>query len=394
LLLWNILRLVFILQKIILAIVALIALAFGLGSQPTVVIAPTETQPAVLETPQTTKSEATATPAETKPVQKPPEKKETPTTTPAASATPPPAIKSIAEAFVDLNVPPVPTSPPATQSTNEKARAALVNIICTTEASGPLNSISASGVFIHPSGVIITNAHVGQYFLLKDYPRKGFMNCIIRTGSPAQPKYRAELLFLPPSWIENNAQKIDDEFPTGNGEHDYALLRIAGTVSPSVTFPDAFPYLPFSIDPPKESTEVLVAGYPAGFLGGITIAKDFYAASSITRIGQIYTFNANTPDMFSIGGTIVAQQGSSGGAVTDGNGTMMGLITTSTQGADTASRDLRAIATSYIVKDFEKESGMAFETFLNGNLAAQASAFNTGTAPTLTKALTNVLEGH
>ncbi|OGG46723.1 hypothetical protein A2841_03395 [Candidatus Kaiserbacteria bacterium RIFCSPHIGHO2_01_FULL_48_10] len=367
----------------------------GLSSQPAVVVAPSEQPAMVLETPQTEQGGATSTvliPA--KPEKKAPEKK-TPVTAPTESAPPPPPVTSLAETLAELGGQmPVITTLPATQATNEVVRAALVNIVCTTEVSGPLNSISASGVIIHPAGVIMTNAHVGQYFLLKDYPRPDFTSCIIRTGSPAQPKYKAELLFLPPSWIEKNAQKIDDEAPTGNGEHDYALLRISGTVSSSIALPSAFPSVIISTSTPKEGAEVLVAGYPAGFLGGITIAKDLYAASSFARIGQIYTFTANTPDLFSIGGTVVAQQGSSGGAVADGNANMIGLITTSTQGADTASRDLRAVATAYIVEDFAKESGVSFETFLNGNLFTQAQIFNIGMAPTLTKALTNVLEGH
>ena len=135
-----------------------------------------------------------------------------------------------------------------------------------------------------------------------------------------------------------------------------------------------------------------MAGYPAGFLGGITIVKELYAASSVARVGEIYTYSGNTADLFSLGGSVVAQQGSSGGAATDGNAALMGLITTSTQSPDTASRDLRAITTSYIIRDFQNEYGAPFEDFLNGNAEQHARAFLSGTAPTLTKALTDVLD--
>src|SRR3989344_252919 len=53
---------------------------------------------------------------------------------------------------------------------NEQVRAAVVNILCITGSGGPLNSISGSGVIIDPRGIILTNAHVAQYFLLKNYP--------------------------------------------------------------------------------------------------------------------------------------------------------------------------------------------------------------------------------
>src|SRR3989344_1157804 len=48
---------------------------------------------------------------------------------------------------------------------NERARPTLVNILCGAR-SGTFRPISASGVIIDPRGVILTNAHVAQYFLL------------------------------------------------------------------------------------------------------------------------------------------------------------------------------------------------------------------------------------
>ncbi|MES2014401.1 MAG: serine protease [Patescibacteria group bacterium] len=284
--------------------------------------------------------------------------------------------------------------PPSSIALNERVRASIVNIICVTKASGPLNSISASGVMIDPRGVIITNSHVGQYFLLKDYPSPDFVQCVIRTGSPAQPKYTAELLFLPPSWIADNAQKINQSKPTGNGEHDYAFLRITGTVSSSVTLPAAFPFLPIAINPPSEGQTMLAAGYPAGFLGGITVQRELYAASAITHVGDVFTFNTDTLDLFSLGGSIVAQQGASGGAVTNEDGVLMGIVVTATDAPDTASRDLRAIATSYIIRDFQKEAGTPIDTYLQGDIETEAHTFALTTAPTLTQRLVNVIEGH
>ncbi|MBY0293848.1 hypothetical protein K2Q08_00780, partial [Patescibacteria group bacterium] len=52
---------------------------------------------------------------------------------------------------------------------NDSARASLVNIFCLTKSGGYLYPISGSGVMITKNGIILTNAHVGQYFLLRDY---------------------------------------------------------------------------------------------------------------------------------------------------------------------------------------------------------------------------------
>lgn len=275
---------------------------------------------------------------------------------------------------------------------NERVRSAVVNILCISQAGGPLNSVSGSGVIIDSRGIILTNAHVAQYFLLKNYPVPGFVECTVRTGNPAQPKYKAELVFLPPSWIEKNAQKINQEKPTGNGEHDYALLRITGPVNSNIPMPDSFPYLQIAVDPPALGDHSLIAGYPAGFLGGIGIQKDLYQASSLATIGELFTFATSTIDLFSIGGSIVAQQGSSGGAAADTYGILIGIIVTSTDAPDTGSRDLRALATAYLVRDFQTQYGTSLATFLSRDTALEAAQFAANTAPALTSTLVNAIQ--
>jgi len=404
-------------------IIALAGILLGLWvgfGRPPQAIAPSEPVPSILENvpgPATSTTEAlpatapketaetgagvsqtpgTGTaPREAAPTPKP--KKEvaaTPSPTPVkpeqtpAPQSPSEAVQNAVTSLTDLGT----TTTAGTPSLSETVRASLVNIVCVTQTGGPLNSISASGVIIDSRGVILTNSHVAQFFLLQDYPVKGFLNCIIRTGSPAYPRYTAELLFMPPTWVADNAYKITEEKPLGNGEHDYALLRITGTAGPSVEMPTSFPYLAVSTTPPEQSQSILVAGYPAGFLGGITIATNLYASSAGARIGDVFTFGGSTLDLFSVGGTIVDQQGASGGAVTDANGTLIGLIVTATDAPDTAARDLRAIATSYIVGDFQKEAGVSLANYLSGDIAQEARTFNLGVAPTLRQELVNAIQ--
>ncbi len=338
-------------------------------------------------------------------------------TSPATSTTPetkkPPVIKpapKVAPTMTSLKTPPQngdvsntntsnttnqTTVPPLQQSVlNTLVRGAIVNILCVNGGNSSLHSISASGVLIHPDGVIITNAHVGQYFLLKDYPDPDSVQCTIRTGSPAVDKYTAELLFLPPSWITANAQKITQTDPTGNGEHDYALLRITGAVNGAGPLPTTFPYLQMTADAPATGENMIIAGYPAGFLGGLTIQQGFYATSAFVQVGDLFTFVSDTIDLFSVGGSVVAQQGASGGATADENGTLTGLLVTTSDAANTSSRDLRAVSTAYIVRDFAKESGVSLQTYLNGDLGAEAQTFAANTAPTLTQELLNAIAGH
>lgn len=275
---------------------------------------------------------------------------------------------------------------PAGQSVNDRVRAALVNILCTSDVLGG-DSISGSGIIIDPRGVVLTNAHVAQFFLLKDYPTKDAVKCVIRTGSPAYPRYTADLMFLPPSWVRDNARKIVQEVPTGTGERDYALVRITGGVSSSITLPAQFPFLLVSTVPPDIGNDVLQAGYAAGFLGGVTIQSDLYASSAWTKIRDVFTFNANTTDLVSLGGSIVAQGGSSGGPVTNTDGTLVGVIVTNSGTGDTSTRDLHALTSSYIVRDFEAERGKSLSQALSADLAQEVSIYNSVYAPSARAAL-------
>jgi len=375
-------------RVIVLALAGLlVAVTAGVFAFPYDAAAPPEKPPAIIEN-------AGSNPPQAEPLEDTPpivEKSEDTPAAPPQSESGELKVKETLETITKTLTEPVPSAQPSLNTINNTVREATVNILCNSQAGGPLSSITGSGVFIDPTGVILTNAHVAQYFLLKNYSSPGFLNCIIRTGSPASPAYTAELLFLPPSWIAANAKKITDDAPTGNGERDYALVRVTGMIDSRKELPAAFPFLPLFFSEITEGDTVVVAGYPAGFSGGITIAKDLYAASSITQIGNVYTYASTTIDIYSVGGSVVAQQGSSGGAVADSNGNLVGLIVTSTITPDTASRDLHALATSYIARDFEHEYGISLPSFFTRDLKGAAQIFATVIAPTLTQALTAVL---
>lgn len=307
----------------------------------------------------------------------------------------PEAVTTVAPAVVAPVVTTPVIAPVSTPSElNEAVRKSVVNIFCTSVLSGPFDAVSASGVIIDPRGIILTNSHVAQYFLLRDYPVPNTMSCVVRTGAPAVPQYTAELMFLPPSWVEKNASKIKDENPLGTGEHDYALVRITGTINKQNSLPEAFPYTPISTALPKLDDDVLIVGYPAGFLGGIALQRDLYQSSAFTKVRELLTFVESTLDLFSIGGSVVAQSGSSGGAAANLQGELIGLIVTTTQGADTSSRDLRAITTSYILRDFQNEAGVALGVYLSGDPAERASVFRQTKEPAEIAKLVGAVEAN
>lgn len=284
---------------------------------------------------------------------------------------------------------PYPFPPHSIEAINEDARAALVNILCSANTES-VRPITASGVFIDSRGVILTNAHVAQYVLLSQDEQLS-LNCIVRHGAPASAEWSVEILYIPPVWVEENAKDVATRRPTGTGEHDYALLRITGTLDGSSP-PASFPVLPpdvregigFLDDP------VLIASYPAEFLQGST-QLNLYPVSSVTTIQELLTFGRGAVDLISVGGVAGAQAGSSGGAVVNPWGRLVGLITTTSEGATTAERDLRALTISYIERDIKAQTGLGFAEYLSGDLAARAAEFNAHEAPRLVQLLIDQL---
>jgi hypothetical protein len=298
------------------------------------------------------------------------------TTTQKTIAQKPAAAQPVASAPAPTQKTPLtPLLPP--EQVNTAARASIVNILCMVQSSGSLRSISGSGVIIDARGVILTNAHIGQYFLLRDYPTKDSVSCVVRTGSPATPAYSAALLYLPLAWINENASQISAEQALGTGENDYAFLHITGPINPQAALPAAFSNIAMSGSSLDTGDQVLVAGYPAGFLDAITIERNLYATSAFTAIGQLYTFDSPTTiDVVSLGGTVVSQGGSSGGAVVRTyDGKLAGLISTATTGTTTASRDLRAITIGYINRSLTQAGKGGLVEFLSGDLVTIAANF-------------------
>ena len=265
----------------------------------------------------------------------------------------------------------------------------MVNILCTT-GGNTLSPVSGTGIIVSSEGVILTNAHVAEYFLLRDFHQKDFVQCIIRTDSPAYPRYYAELVYISPTWIENNKTILKEANPTGTGENDFAFLRITSAVDGSPL--SKFDYVPLNLrEIIDKGDNVVLVSYPAGFLGGITIQQNLNIVSAITTVQDFFTFNLNTIDIISVGGTVVSQKGASGGAVVDKYSSVLGIITTSSDGATTADRRLHAITSAYIDRAFQSETGISLTQLLSKDVSGFAKKFQNSIAPVLTKIITDEL---
>ncbi len=342
-------------------------------------VSTTTDTPPFSKTAPTTSTQQTATPTNKLPQTQSPVQK---TPTSPIQTTIPPAPK-------------IPTAHPTTttpaKQTNKLVRSAVVNILCSA-TNQTLKSLSGSGVIIDPSGIILTNAHIAQYFLLTDYPTTNAISCSIRTGSPAYPRFKAELLYLSPSWITKNAALITQQNPTGTGEFDFALLRITGAIdnTPLPLFPFLTPHTETAV-----GETIFIAGYPASFLGSIGVERDLYLLSAQSTISEIFTFGEqNTIDLISVGGTVLSQRGASGGAVANQNGNLIGIVVTTTEGTSTNERDLRAITIKHVDQTLTAETGTGLKKLLSFDLIGTAKNFNESIAPLLRSILIKEIEHH
>lgn len=249
-------------------------------------------------------------------------------------------------------------------------RSALVNIVCYVSAGSGLHSISGSGIFVDPKGIIITNAHIAQYLLLTSRN----VSCTIRTGSPAADTYKAELAYISPSWIKANAKVLTEISPSGTGEYDFAFLAVIRSAT-NVPLPDSFPFVPPATAPPAKDTPVAIASYGAQFLEAGQIRSFLSPTVVFGSVKDIFTFASTTVDVLALGGSAAAQEGSSGGGVASMNGELVGVITTSTTKGETINRSLNAITTSYIRAAYATETGSTIDSLFAKPLSVLVSDF-------------------
>lgn len=266
-------------------------------------------------------------------------------------------------------------------------RSALVNIICYAPAgNSSIHSISGSGIFIDSKGIILTNAHIAQYFLLKDSD----VSCTIRSGSPAINAYKAELIYISPAWVHANSSVLSQSQPVGTGEYDFALLAVTKSTAYAV-LPVVFPFIPLAEKPSAKGTPIVIASFGAQFLESSQILSSLFPTIVFGSVKEVYTFATNTIDILALGGSVAAQEGSSGGGVADASDSLVGTITTSTVEGATDTRSLSAITASYIRSEYARETGSSLDFLLNESTPVSVTNFATQ-IPALESVLTSNLQ--
>ena len=223
---------------------------------------------------------------------------------------------------------------------------------------------------------------------------KNDIECVIRSGNPAEPKYVAELLYISPVWIFENSDVIIDESPRGTGERDYALLYVSRSTD-AIPLPTRFPAIPIDTALLSRSTEgmsILTAGSPAEDLMRRGADAKLTPVLAETTIGALYTFGSNYADLFAISESPVGEHGASGGPIVDKNTTSaIGLIVTKGDEVTEGEHSLRAITLSYIDRTIQGETGFSLTQNMQGDIAYRGLIFKKAMAPFLAKILSDEL---
>lgn len=257
-----------------------------------------------------------------------------------------------------------------------------VNILCTRKVGNVTSLITGSGVIISSSGLVLTNSHVAQYFLLKDY---GY-DCTLRRENIPLYGFNAKPVYISEKWIENNYKQILNSSPTGTGKYDYALLMITGNTNPTIALPK-FPAL--KINTANEFLDIgdtiTVSGYPGIVSYSIEIAKNGKLQTEKVKVKDVFTLGDNTVDVISSTDTVLAQRGSSGGGVFKNN-ELGGIIVSTNDGSSAGKYVVNVLTLDYINREIKNETGKTLSSFVSVDLS-QASANFDSVAPHLTQLL-------
>lgn len=226
----------------------------------------------------------------------------------------------------------------------DKLKVATVNIFCRMQRGGQIAHYTGSGVVIDPSGVILTNAHVAEHVMLE---QAGHERCFIRTGSPAANSYKAKVVYLPSTWIYNNSNNLAYQNITGNGENDYAILKITERVSANA-YDIPMPYIPVDSRILFIGDSLTLIGYPMLSQSVSFLESGLYSLEESSTVTSVSGYDGRSPDVITTSPTPLATNGSSGGAIISSDGKLVGLMDAATTDSYSGRPAIQGITISYI----------------------------------------------
>jgi len=260
----------------------------------------------------------------------------------------------------------------------------VVQISCVRRTGNKIQLTNGSGVLISSRGIVLTNTHVAQMFLLKEH---GY-NCTIQRENIPTYGFEAIPLYISTPWIENNFLTISHPAPSGTGEHDYALLLITKNTNPTLSLPSSFPAASLNTrsDIANIGDIITVAGYPGVQTTDFNLATQANLKTEVSKITNVFTLARTTVDVFASDATPIARRGVSGGGVFKNN-ELIGTIVTTSPIRNAAHQAVNALTLDYINRSIKTETGKDLPSYITGDVLERAQIFERSVAPRLTELL-------
>jgi hypothetical protein len=244
-------------------------------------------------------------------------------------------------------------------SVYSNAKQSVVNIFCVSKSGNIVSISTGSGVILSDNGIVLTNSHVAENFLV---PNK---DCSIRQGEVAVDKYKASLVYINENWLSKNASVLFTKGARGTGENDFALVSINSKIDGS-GIDSNISHTEVNYNELSENNlgnKILIAGYPAGTLGALSMMKYLTFVADVINISNVFTLDGTHVDVLETSITKVGQHGSSGGGIFNTNNNLIGLIVSVSD--ESTDSKVNAISTTYINRSIRSETGKSLNEFIN-----------------------------
>lgn len=247
---------------------------------------------------------------------------------------------------VEINIPALVPAAELSQLSSDEIYArnsrAVIQIFCATREE----LFSASGVIVSERGLVLTNAHVAE--IVK---KAGEANCQARHDNPASSFGKIKVILS----LDTTLKVPDTEVP----RHDIGFLQITDAVEP-------FSTAVLSTANAVKGETLLTLGYPSEFLEGLNAIENSNLVFSTLRVEGLADIDNDptTAEGYAFRGGLALQQGSSGTALFNREGKVVGLIFATTKKETTAEREGVALAIPYIDTILRQETGLGLMEFI------------------------------